>query len=74
MAIISLSIKSSVHIAGSGIILHYHEVPYKKQHYVCISSIHNDDIPATEKICSCLFFCHELRLHVNCNLVKEGAL
>ena len=73
MMIICVSVKSDVHIAGSGIMWHYHDVSYEKQHYVCTSSIHNEDIPATEKFCSCLFFWHELRLHINCNLVKEGA-
>jgi len=74
MVIISVSVKSSVHIAGCGIMWHYHDVSYEKQHCVCTSSIHNEDIPVTEKFCSCLFFRHELRHHINCNLVKDGAL
>jgi len=75
MVIISVSVKSSAHIADSGIMWHYHDVSYEKQHYVCTSSIHNEDIlPVIEKFCSCLFFWHELRLHINCSLVKEGTL
>jgi hypothetical protein len=46
----------TLEIAGCGIMWHYHDVSYEKQHYVCTSSIHNEDIPVTEKFCSCLFF------------------
>jgi hypothetical protein len=53
MVIISVSVKSSVHIAGSGIMWHYHDMSNEKQHYVCISGIYNEDIPVTEKIYSC---------------------
>jgi len=43
--IISVSVKSGVHNAGSGIMWHYHDMSYEKQHYVCTSNIHNEDIP-----------------------------
>jgi len=55
MVIISVPVKSSVLVAGSGIMWHYHDVSYEKQHYVCTSSIHNEHIPVTEKFCSYLF-------------------